>query len=107
MNLLARIDRINTVIAHAVRWLSLVMVVVTLSVVVLRYVFATGAIGLQESVMYMHGLLFMLGIPYGLLKGTHVRVDIVYSRLNETWQQRIDLAGHLLFLMPLAIFTEK
>ena len=31
-------------------------------IVVLRYAFDIGSIPLQESVMYMHGALFMLGI---------------------------------------------
>lgn len=98
------IDALTGSLGRAVRWLALAMVCVTLIVVVLRYGFSVGAIGLQESVMYMHGLLFLLGIPYGLRRNTHVRVDLVYARLDPTWQRRIDLAGHCLFALPLAIF---
>jgi TRAP-type mannitol/chloroaromatic compound transport system permease small subunit len=98
------IDALSTRITQVVRWLALVMVLVTVAVVVLRYAFAIGAIPLQESVIYMHGVLFMLGIPYGVLQNTHVRVDIIYSRLNPRQQDWVDLAGHLLFLLPLAAF---
>ena len=80
------------------------MVLVTVAVVVLRYAFAIGAIPLQESVIYMHGMLFMLGIPYGVLQNTHVRVDIIYSRLKPRQQDWINLGGHLLFLLPVAAF---
>ena len=52
-------DRINRSIARAVRWLALVMVLITAAVVLMRYLFNTGAIPLQESVMYLHGVLFM------------------------------------------------
>lgn len=98
------INQINAGLARAIRWLCLIMVVVTLLVVVLRYGFDVGAIALQESVMYMHGLVFLLGIPYGIAQNTHVRVDIVHGRLSERWRHRIELAGHALFLLPVAGF---
>ena len=49
------VDQLSDKLAHAVRWLALAMVLVTVLVVALRYVFAIGAIPLQEAVMYMHG----------------------------------------------------
>jgi TRAP-type mannitol/chloroaromatic compound transport system permease small subunit len=80
------------------------MVLMTLTVVVLRYAFNEGAIVLQESVMYMHGILFMLAIPYGLKQDSHVRVDIVYSRLSARHRSVVDLIGHVVFLLPIALF---
>jgi TRAP-type mannitol/chloroaromatic compound transport system permease small subunit len=52
----------------------------------------------------MHGILFMLGIPYALLQNSHVRVDIIYSRLSSRQQDRVDIAGHILFLLPIAVY---
>lgn len=80
------------------------MVLVTLAIVLLRYGFGTSAILLQESVMYMHGVLFLIGIAYGIFRNTHVRVDLLYSRLAPSQQAGIDIAGHLLFLVPVAGF---
>ena len=97
-------DNTNRHLAHAIRWLALAMVLITLAVVLMRYLFNIGAIPLQESVMYLHGVLFMLGIPYGLSQDTHVRVDLLYSRMSEAQQRYIDIAGHLLFLIPVALF---
>ncbi len=97
-------DRINQSIARAVRWLALIMVLITVAVVLMRYLFNTGAIPLQESVMYLHGLLFMLGIPYGISRDTHVRVDLIYSRLGDAHKRHVDIAGHALFLIPVSIF---
>lgn len=86
------------------RWLALGMVAATLAIVVLRYVFNIGAIPLQESVMYMHGCLFLLGIPYGIRQDTHVRVDILYANRLKPWQRHIDIGGHILFLLPVSVF---
>ena len=98
------IDRIQSAIASIVKWFSLAMVLLTMAIVLLRYGFNIGAIAMQESVMYLHGLLFLLGIPYGVLRDTHVRVDIVYSRRNRQTQRLIDRFGHCLFLIPVSGF---
>lgn len=78
------------------------MVAVTLLVVILRYAFGQGSIALQESIMYMHGLVFMLGIPYALKEDAHVRVDLVYARLSPRGRAWVDLIGHLFALLPVA-----
>ena len=98
------IDQLQTFLGRSIKWLGLAMVLMTVVVVILRYAFNTGAIALQESVLYMHGLLFLIGIPYGVLNNTHVRVDIFYARQSANVQKRIDALGHLLFLLPVAAF---
>jgi TRAP-type mannitol/chloroaromatic compound transport system permease small subunit len=97
-------DKFGDVIGASVAWLTLAMVIVTCSVVLARYVFDYGSIALQESVMYMHGIVFMLGIAYTLKEKGHVRVDVLYERLSLTTQLIIDILGHLTFLLPFAIF---
>ena len=103
--LVQRIDRLTVALAHAVRWLAVAMVVATLAIVVLRYGLEIGAIALQESVMYMHGILFLIGIPYGLRQGTHVRVDIFYAKQPLARQRLINTVGDVVFLLPLAGFV--
>jgi len=98
------LDHINLTIAALVKWLALCMVLLTLLIVVLRYVFAVGAIPLQESVIYMHGLLFLCGIPAGIRDNSHVRVDLVYSRLSTHQQNIINIIGHTFLLLPLSVF---
>ncbi|NCF44842.1 MAG: TRAP transporter small permease subunit [Proteobacteria bacterium] len=87
------------------RWLALLMVLITFAIVVLRYAFNTGGALLPESVMYLHGAFFMLAIALGIRDNTHVRVDIVYSRQATAQQGWIDLVGHLFFLLPVAGFV--
>lgn len=76
------------------------MAIVTVLVVVMRYVLDKGAIALQESVVYMHGIAFMLGIAYTLKENAHVRVDVIYSRLPDRSRAWVDLFGHLTCLVP-------
>lgn len=76
------------------------MAVVTFIVVVLRYVFNLGWIWLQESVVYMHGMLFMAAAGYTLYTEGHVRVDIFYDKMTEEKKAWVDLFGALFLLLP-------
>ncbi len=101
MNKLANIiDRINTGVANVVKWLALLMVLVQFAIVIGRYAFGVNSIALQESVLYMHATLFMLGAGYTLLIDKHVRVDVFYSKVSPLVQQRVDVFGHLFLLLP-------
>ena len=84
--------------------ITLAMVLVTFSVVVLRYAFETGSIALQESVTYLHAMVFMLCAAYTLKHDAHVRVDIVYRRLSARGQALVNLLGTLLLLLPVCIY---
>ena len=85
---------------NAVRWLALAMVLVQFLIVLARYVFGYNSIAVQESVLYLHAALFMLGAGYTLMKDGHVRVDIFYARAPDVVKRRIDLFGHLFLLIP-------
>jgi len=98
------LERINERLGEAVSWLSLLMVLVTFAIVVLRYVFDLGWIWLQESVTYMHAALFLVGAAYTLGHEGHVRVDIFYQRLSPRTRAWVDLGGSLLLLMPVCVF---
>ncbi|MBT5105584.1 MAG: TRAP transporter small permease subunit [Porticoccaceae bacterium] len=79
------------------------MVVMTVVVVVLRYYFQSGSIALQESITYLHGTVFMLGIAFTLQRGGHVRVDIFYRGFSARRKALVDLIGGVLFLVPVSL----
>ena len=95
------IDRFNRATGRLVAWLTLVMVVVTAIIVIMRYVFDAGYIWLQESVIWMHAAVFMLGAAYTLLHEGHVRVDIFYREMSARRRGWVDLIGVILLLLPL------
>lgn len=97
----ASIDSLAETTGRAVSWLTLLLGIGGLLVVVLRYAFDSGFIWMQESLTWMHALVFMLGAAYTLRHDEHVRVDVVYRRLAPRARAAIDLAGTLFFLLPL------
>ena len=98
------LESINDLVGSSIAWLTFIMVLATCLVVILRYIFNVGSIALQESVMYMHGIVFMLGIGYTLKHQGHVRVDIFYEKFSVKTKAIVDLLGTIIFLLPLGIF---
>lgn len=80
------------------------MVVVSFVIVIIRYIFDSGFIWLQESLTWMHATVFMLGAAYTLQQDEHVRVDIFYRDMTPRRRAIVDLLGVLIFVLPLCVF---
>jgi TRAP-type mannitol/chloroaromatic compound transport system permease small subunit len=103
--LVSFIDGLNETIGRMVSWLTLAMVLITFSVVVLRYVFSVGWVWMQESYVWLHGVVFMVGAGYTLLHNGHVRVDIFYRSGSERYRAVIDLIGSIFLLSPMIVIV--
>ncbi|BFM22412.1 TRAP transporter small permease subunit [Gilvimarinus japonicus] len=103
--LLRVLDAITEISGRSTAWLTLIMVIATVTVVILRRLFGIGSIGLQESVTYMHAAVFLLGAGYALKHGAQVRVDVLYRRFSRRSQAWIDAIGAIVFTLPFAIFV--
>ena len=100
-----KLDQFSEFTGSIIAWLVLMMMLVTCLVVFMRYLLNTGSIALQESVIYMHGIVFLLGIAYALKRKAHVRVDILYQKFSLRTQALVDLLGTIFFLIPFAVFV--
>jgi len=99
-----KIDGFNHMLCQCLSWFTLFMVLLTFLIVVLRYGFNLGWIAMQESVMYLHGMVFLLGAAHTLRVNEHVRVDIFYRRFSPRKQAKVDIFGGLFLLMPVNVF---
>ena len=98
------LEQLNERIGRAIAWLTVLMVLVIFLVVVLRYVFNTGWIAMQESSIYLHAMVFMFGAAYTLRQDGHVRVDIFYRNMSQQRRAWVDLLGTLLLMLPMSSF---
>lgn len=98
------IDQLSELTGRILAWLSLLMMVMLCLVVVLRYGFEVGSIGLQEGVTYLHASIFMLGAAYTLKQDAHVRVDILYRNFSPRGKAWVNSLGGIIFLLPLCIY---
>lgn len=99
-----RIDALSERVGSAIAWLTLLMVLVTFVIVVLRYLFNVGWIALQESITWMHALVFGLGAAFALRRDGHVRVDIFYTNMSPRGQAWVNLLGTVFLLLPVCVF---
>lgn len=102
--LIRRLETLADLTGRAIAWGILLMVLITFAVVLLRYALDTGWIAMQESITYLHALVFMLGIAYTLRHQGHVRVDIFYHKFSDKARAWVNLLGTLLLLYPLMGF---
>lgn len=96
------IDAVNERIGRAVAWLLLALALVQFAIVVLRYVFGTGSLWMQESIVYLHAAVFMLAVGYTTLHDGHVRVSIYYDGAGARAKAAVDLFGAVFMLLPFA-----
>lgn len=97
-------NRFQQRLGQTIAWGALTLVLLTTTAVFLRYAFGFSNAKLDESLLYNHALLFMLGIAYTYQQNQHVRVDVFYARLSPRHQAWINLIGAVLFVLPVMGF---
>lgn len=98
------IDKFNASMGKFIAYATILMAIITFAIVVLRYGFNLGWIAMQESVTYLHAAVFLLGSAYTYQQDGHVRVDVFYRKMSERSQTWLNLAGCLLFMLPVSAY---
>lgn len=85
---------------------AIAMVLMILNVfydVIMRYFFRTGSIAMQEMEWHLFSIIILLGVAYTLKEDGHVRVDVVYDKLNYRKKAMINMIGSIIFILPISI----
>ena len=87
--------------------LLILLVIVIAFNVFNRYWFQIDGVGVgfEELGWHIYSAVFMLGIPFALRSGSHVRVDLIFENLTPKSQAIIDLMGSLIFLVPFCLIV--
>ena len=106
VRIIDRIEQFSEWSGRVVSWLVLAMVLVIGYDVIMRYVFLSGSVGLQELEWHLFALLFLLGAAYTFKHEGHVRVDIFYKSrwIDKHRRAWLDLLGGLFFLTPFSMY---
>lgn len=94
------IDRGNALVGSLVIWAILASTLISAINAIVRKAFNYSSNGWLEAQWYLFGAAFMLAAADTLRRNEHVRIDVVYGLLPRRRQNRIDLFGHLFFLLP-------
>ena len=103
-NILKKLETVSLLLGKSVSYILLMLMITTVSVVIIRYLFQSGSIALQELTVYLHASIFTLAAGYGLQTNAHVRVDIFYQKMNEIQQAYVNIIGTVVLLLPFSIF---
>ncbi len=95
------IDALNERVGRGSMWLVLLATLISAGNAVMRYGFDHSSNAWLEIQWYLFGLIFLLGAGYTLKHNGHVRIDILHGRFSPRARAWVDLAGGLLFLLPL------
>lgn len=104
MNVLKRIetaiDKLNDMVGNVFGIIITFLVVLTVMEVVLRRVFNSPTIWSFEVLKQLFALYFMITAAYGLLKRSHVAVDVFTRLLPTKWKAGVSIFSYLVFFFP-------
>jgi TRAP-type mannitol/chloroaromatic compound transport system permease small subunit len=83
--------------------LNLLMLLNVFYDAILRYFFNSGSIAMQEMEWHLFAIVFLFGMAYALKEDGHVRVDVLYDHFSPRWKATVNIAGTILFLLPLSL----
>ncbi len=98
-----RLDRLIDVIGRITGWSAFALVLVMSFNVLLRYMFRTGSVGMQELEWHLMAPICMLGLSYAILHDGHVKVDILYGKFSPALQRLVNLISTLLVVAVVGI----
>ena len=104
VRLVGVIDTISEWSGRVVAWLIIPLVAGATYEVIARYGFNRPTIWAYDLSYMLYGAHFMLGAGYTLLKGGHIRTDILYQNWSPRTQGRVDALLYLLLFFPGMIF---
>ena len=98
-NLSAFLNIVNRYSGYLCAFLVFLMVV-NVFLVILRYLFGISFIWMQETYVWMHAYIFMVGAGFTYLNDDHVRIDIIYRNSSKLYKAIVDLVGNIFLLLP-------
>ncbi len=101
------IDEFNNWLGEMVKWLLVALVISVAFSVFALSIFGLSWTKLDESAIYFHASVIMLGSAATLLAGGHVRVDIFYSKMSPKAKALVDFIGFYALLAPFCLLLLK
>ena len=94
------IDRFTEWSGYVFLGLLVPLILANVAEVFARYVLRDPTVWALEVTTMSYAALFMLGSPLALLKGAHVRTDMLWNAFSDRTKGKIDSLAFLLFFLP-------
>jgi TRAP-type mannitol/chloroaromatic compound transport system permease small subunit len=97
------IDAFNAFVGRWVSWLIVLAVIISAVNAIVRKTFDMSSNSYLELQWVLFSAVFLMCSPWTLLQGEHIKIDIINHTLPLRTRSRIDMFGHLFFLVPFCI----
>jgi len=97
------LDRIAKYSGYLAAILVVVLSLLVAYDAVMRYLFSSGSIALQEVEWHLFDMIFLLGLTYALKHDKHVRVDIFFERYSKETRDVVQILSMLLLAIPFSL----
>jgi TRAP-type mannitol/chloroaromatic compound transport system permease small subunit len=94
------IDAVSTAAGWVAGWCIVPMTLAVFYEVLARYAFNAPTKWTYEAGYMLYGVQFMLAAAYTLLKGGHIRTDVLYERWSPRTRAIVDGIGYVFFFFP-------
>jgi TRAP-type mannitol/chloroaromatic compound transport system permease small subunit len=103
LKLSSGVDALGEHIGKVIRWLVLGSVLISAGNAIIRKAFNISSNAFLEIQWYLFAGVFLLGAGFAFMRNVHVRIDFISSKLSKRTNTLIDIAGILVFLIPLCV----
>ena len=94
------LDGLSIWTGKASSWFVLPMLAALMYEVAMRYLFHTPTIWAMDVAVIAYGIHFMLGSPYCLQQGMHIRADFLLKMCSIRKRAVIDMLNYVIFFFP-------
>ncbi|MBW2094779.1 MAG: TRAP transporter small permease subunit [Deltaproteobacteria bacterium] len=101
--LLSFIDALSIWTGKTSGWLIFIVVFFIIYEVLSRYIFHHPTLWVTESVVFGCGLSYVLGAAWALQDNRHVKIDMIYDRLNSRRRAIMDSITFVFFALYLGV----
>lgn len=81
-------------------WVNVILIGVILASVFMRYGMNRAMVTLEELTWYLYAVGIMFGLSYGVVKNSHIRVDILSMHFSRKAVYIIEILGISFLLLP-------
>jgi TRAP-type mannitol/chloroaromatic compound transport system permease small subunit len=103
LKLSAGVDALSHQIGRLIRWLVLASVLISAGNAIIRKLFNISSNAFLEIQWYLFAGVFLLGAGFAFMRNVHVRIDFISGKLSKRTNTLIDIAGIIVFLIPLSL----
>lgn len=102
---ISTIDFLSEFVGKLVSWLVPLVVAAVAYEIIMRYVLRLPTLWANEIMIFMCGLVYVLGAAWVLKEGKHVKIDILYERLSLRQRAVMDSVTFVFFAIYMGMMA--